>query len=316
MIQTNSTPLVSLITVNFNQLGLTCQFLDSLIRQDYKNIEVFVIDNASKENPKEHLAQHYPHVKFIGSPENLGFAGGNNLALPHVKGEFLFFVNNDAEVTEGCIARLVEMFSRRPRLGLISPLICYYPKDPNAPEIIQYVGMTRINVITARNETLGKQEVNEGQYRFAEPTGYAHGAAMMIRREVLDNVGAMWEDYFLYYEELDWGERIRKAGYEIWVQPSAKVYHKESMSVGALSPFKTFYINRNRILFMRRNVGGIKFLLFFLFLWLVTIPINSFRYLKAGQLGHLSAFWKAIIWNIYGMLGIKNQHITVLLAKK
>lgn len=308
-------PLVSLITVNFNQLELTCQFLDSLQRQDYRNIEIFVVDNASKENPEQHLKKHYPHVKFIHSPTNLGFAGGNNLALAPAKGEFLFFVNNDAEVTEGCIRTLVQMFSRRPRLGLLSPLICYYPKSPTAPEIIQYVGMTRINVITARNETLGKQEENKGQYRFAEPTGYAHGAAMMIRREVLDNVGAMWEDYFLYYEELDWGERIRKAGYEIWVQPNAKVHHKESMSVGALSPFKTYYINRNRILFMRRNVGGIKFLLFFLFLWFVTIPINSLRFIRLGQLPHLRAFWKGIIWNLYAMIGLNNQHITEVLKK-
>ncbi len=305
-------PLVSLVAINFNQLSLTIQFLESVRRQDYKNVEIFIIDNASRENPSDYLKTHFPEVKVIVSDKNLGFAGGNNLALPYAKGDYLFFVNNDTELTDGCIAKLVQLFQVRPRLGIVSPLICYFPTDDDKKagrEIIQYVGMTAINALTARNRTLGEKEVNRQQYRFALPTAYAHGAAMMISRNVMEKAGTMWNDFFLYYEELDWCARIRRAGFEIWVEPNAKIYHKESATVGALSSFKTFYINRNRVLFMRRNFGGIKFLMYLCFLVFVTIPINLFRYFTTGQFFHMRAFWRAMVWNFKDVLGMKTQTI-------
>jgi GT2 family glycosyltransferase len=274
-------PLVSIVAINFNQLQLTVQFLESIRRQDYQNVEVFIVDNASRENPSAFLKAHFPEVNLIVSEKNLGFAGGNNLAMPHVRGEYVFFVNNDTELTDGCLAKLVQLFKVRPKLGVASPLICYFPTDEDRKanrEIIQYVGMTAVNALTARNRTLGEKEINTQQYRFALPTAYAHGAAMLVKRAVFEKAGLMWNDFFLYYEELDWCERIKRAGFEIWVEPNAKIYHKESASVGALSSFKTFYINRNRILFMRRNFGGIKFLAYLFFLIFVSIPVNSLFY--------------------------------------
>ncbi|MDZ7845886.1 MAG: hypothetical protein U5L96_03410 [Owenweeksia sp.] len=104
-----------------------------------------------------------------------------------------------------------------------------------------------------RNQTRGWMEEDKGQYDQIAPTAYIHGAAMMISKKVLEEVGPMYEDYFLYYEELDWSERIRKAGYELLYRGHAKVYHKESVSTGVNSPLKLYYLNRNRLLFARRN---------------------------------------------------------------
>ena len=101
--------MVSIITVNYNQTGYTCALLDSIRRQDWKDVEVLVVDNASHENPESVITTRYPEVTFIRSERNLGFAGGNNLAVRQSKGEYLFFVNNDAEITPGCIARLVHL---------------------------------------------------------------------------------------------------------------------------------------------------------------------------------------------------------------
>ena len=292
-------PFISIITVNYNGMDFTVELLDSIRLLSYKNVEVFVVDNASKDNPQAFFNDQYPEVKFMRSENNLGFAGGNNLAIKEAKGDFLFFINNDAEMTEGCIEKLLELFQTHPKLGIASPLLCYFNENPKRnPDLIQYAGSTHLHPITARNWTIGEKEINKGQYNKPQPTAYAHGAAMMVKREVIDNVGVMFEDFFLYYEELDWCERIRQSGYEIWIEPRAKVYHKESVTVGAMSPLKTYYLNRNRIYFMRRNFSGLNLLLFSLFLIFFTIPKNLLMFLLRGQFEHAQVFIKAIVWNL------------------
>jgi GT2 family glycosyltransferase len=129
------------------------------------------------------------------------------------------------------------------------------------------------------------------------PTAYAHGAAMLLPRSVIDQVGLMNEDFFLYYEELDWCERIRKAGYEVWVEPRVRIYHKESATVQKLGALKTYYLNRNRVWFMRKHHKGLSLLLFYLFLFCFTIPKNSLLYLIKGERKNLAAFLKGVFWN-------------------
>lgn len=292
-------PLISLITVNYNGLDLTVELLNSIRKLTYSNLEIFVVDNASRENPQTFLTQHYPEVHVIRSEQNLGFAGGNNLAVRQAKGDYLFFVNNDAEITEGCLDRLISLFDQHPKAGMVSPMICYFNESKSAEaDLIQYVGMTQVNALTARNSTVGEKEWDKGQFSKPQKTAYGHGAAMMVRREVIENIGVMFEDFFLYYEELDWCERIRQAGFEIWVEPRAKIYHKESATVGTMSTMKTYYLNRNRIYFMRRNFKGLAFIGFSLFLTFVTIPKNILQFLLRGQFDHAKAFLKAVFWHI------------------
>jgi len=294
--------MVSIITVNYNQTAVTCALLDSIRRQDYRDVEIWVVDNASMENPEAVFKTEYPEVHFIRSDKNLGFAGGNNLAVREAKGDYLFFVNNDTELIDGCIARLVALFENNPAIGLASPLICYYPQEKWTEDMIQYAGMTTVHPITARNKTIGKSTWDRGQYSMPVKTAYAHGAAMMCSRRVIEEAGMMEEAFFLYYEELDWGARIREAGFEIWVEPRAKIYHKESMSVGKMSTLKTYYINRNRVWFMRRHSSGLQLLLFYAFLWCVTVPKNVLQLWLRGEREHLKAFMKGIWWNFSGTL--------------
>ncbi len=295
----SSKPLVTIITVNYNQLEITCALFDSIRRNSYPNIEVILVDNASKENPHQHVTKNYPEVLSLRSEKNLGFAGGNNLALPYVKGEYLFFVNNDAELTDNCIELLLKQFDKNPKLGIISPMLCYYPsEETNHKKIVQFAGSTPVNNFTARNKTIGNLEEDKGQYKVPKSIPYIHGAAMMIPAKVMEVTGPMDEMFFLYYEELDWSERIRKAGFEVYVEPNALVYHKESVSVGKLSTLKTYYLNRNRILFMRRNKSGIHFILFSIFFGIATLPKNAILFILKGQWDHLKAFGKAITWNL------------------
>jgi GT2 family glycosyltransferase len=291
-------PLVSIITVNYNQTAATCALLDSIRRQHYRAVEVIVVDNASREDPAAHFATHYPEALYLRSTRNLGFAGGNNLALPHAKGDFLFFVNNDAELTPAALDTLLEWMLQHPETGILSPLICYYPEQGQTEDIIQYAGMTEIHPLTGRNRTLGAGETDNGQYREAGPTAYAHGAAMLVRRAALEQAGPMQEDYFLYYEELDWCARMRRAGWQIAIEPRAKIYHKESLSTGRMGPLKTYYMNRNRVQFMRRHVRGWKLALFYGYVLCFMAPKNILQLALSGQTANLRAFCKGLWWHI------------------
>jgi GT2 family glycosyltransferase len=292
---TDPKPLVSLITVNYNQLQVTCQLLDSIRNISYPNLEIIVVDNASAENPGPHLEQHYPEIDhLILSPENLGFSGGNNLGLAVAKGDYLFLINNDTELTEGLIDAMVATFRDVPGVGIASPKIHYHSQ----PGLLQYAGFQPMATLTGRAFGIGDKEPDQGQHNQPGDTGFAHGAAMMVSREVLQKVGPMPEIYFLYYEEFDWAAHIQRAGYRIYYQPKGLIHHKESVSVGKASPLKVYYQTRNRLLFMRRNVTGWRLAFFLTYFTLVSLPKNALGFLLKRQFAHLKAFWRGAAWHL------------------
>ncbi len=299
-------PLISIITVNYNALEVTCEMIESVRRNSYPNIELIVVDNASADNPEWYLQKHYPEVKFIRSEQNLGFAGGNNLGIRECAGDFLFFLNNDAELTDGALETLLEVFVKFPRAGIASPKICYYSAKPGSEQdVIQYAGTTHVHPFTARNSTLGEGQADTGQFSKLKETAYAHGAAMMVPGTVVEAVGGLPEVFFLYYEELDWCEMIRRKGYGVYIEPNATVYHKESFSVNKISALKTYYLTRNRILFMRRNRTKTQLAGFLLFLFFFTIPKNTVQLLWQADLKKLVAFYRALFWHTQKMENLK-----------
>jgi GT2 family glycosyltransferase len=289
-----SKPLVSIITVNYNSAEITAELLRSIRGLQYPTIEVIVVDNASREDPGPRLREVFPEVRLIRSPENLGFAGGNNLGIRSAGGEYLLLVNNDTELTPGLVGGLLDIFGRYHDAGMVSPKFHYYYH----PDVIEYAGYNELNVLRGSCTMVGNREKDEGQYDMAGATHFAHGGGMMIPASVVREVGVMPECYFLYYEELDWSEQIKRKGYKIYYQPHALIYHKESMTVGKKSLIKTYYHCRNRILFMRRNVGPFALLAFTLYFIFFTIPKNSLSFLIRRETDHFKAFWKGIFWNM------------------
>ncbi|SDN00872.1 hypothetical protein SAMN05421813_1335 [Daejeonella rubra] len=287
---------VSIITVNFNQAAVTEEFINSVeINNSYFPIEIIVVDNGSDHDPIPRWNDRYNDIRFIRSKLNLGFAGGNNLALKAATGDYLFLVNNDTEFTPGLIENLVAVLDSNPKIGAISPKILYFDK----PDIIQYAGFTGMNMNTGRNRCIGQMEQDLGQYDKATgQTGFVHGAAMMIRKEAINKAGLMPELFFLYYEEMDWCEKIRKVGFEIWIEPKARIYHKESMSVGKNSLLKEYFMCRNRILFIRRNAPWFSRIIFYFHLLFLVTPRNLFSYILKGSIGHARQFLRGIWWNL------------------
>lgn len=259
---------LSIITINYNGLKDTYELLETLPLED-ESIEVIVVDNASNEDEATILEQRYPQIKVIRSKENLGFAGGNNLGIQASHGKYLFFINNDTllrckkeDVRCKMFQPLIDRLESSPKIGMVSPKIRFsWGTNP-----IQYAGYTPLSSITMRNRTIGCGEADNGQYDISHSTPYAHGAAMMVKREVIDKIGLMPECYFLYYEELDWSIMIRRADYDIWYEPTSTVYHKESQATGQNSPLKSYYMTRNRLLFAKRNINSPQRYLTYLYL--------------------------------------------------
>lgn len=153
-----------------------------------------------------------------------------------------------------------------------------------------------MNPFTLRCTARGKHEKDIGKYDKIEETHFAHGAAIMVSRKVIEHVGKMPLEYFLYYEELAWSNQIKKAGFKIYYNPNSIVLHKESMSIGKSSPMKTFYMSRNRILFAKHNLSLKERLISSVYLIFVSIPKNSITLLSNTKL--LKAYWKGILWHL------------------
>ena len=286
-------PLVSVITINYNQSAVTCKLLESLRKISYSNVEIFVIDNASPNDNPAIIKETFPEINFIQSAENLGFAGGNNLCVRKAAGKYLLFLNNDTEVDPGFLEPLVAKCEADPGIGAVSPKIKFFSQ----PDTIQFSGQAPINNYTMRSYGFGYGAVDKGQFENDSPTHFVHGAAMMVPMSVAKEVGLMPECYFLYYEELDWCSGIRRAGYQLWYVHNSIVFHKESMSIGKQTPFKTYYMNRARLLYLRRNVGGFSFLIAALYQTFVAIPKNLTVFLLTGKSGHFKAYARAIFWH-------------------
>jgi GT2 family glycosyltransferase len=288
-------PLVSIITVHYNQPTVTEEFLHSLRTTNaYKAIEVIVVDNGSTENWTPDWRVRYPEITFIRSEKNLGFAGGNNLGMQVAQGSYYFLINNDTEFTAGALGRLVAVLNQYPEVGMVSPRLHYFEDRA----LIQYAGYTALNFVTGRNRCIGQFERDRGQYDGqVGPTAYVHGAAMLVRREAIENAGLMDPHYFLYYEELDWCERIKKAGYTVYVDLDAVIYHKESVSVGKRSGLKEYFMTRNRILFLRKHAPPVTFGLFCMYFALAVVPRNLLRYVMNREYSFIPIFARAIRWH-------------------
>ena len=281
---------VSFISVNYNGIAQTSDFIKSVQANVHScPYEIIIVDNGSRNDEAAALKLQFPCIKTIRSAENLGFAGGNNLALEYAVGDYLFFINNDTEILEDHIDLLCKALEEHPDAGMVCPKICFFSDK----SIIQYAGYTPMKGFRMKNEMLGYGEKDDGSFDRAGFTAFPHGAAMLIRREAITQVGPMPEMYFLYYEELDWALMFSRKGWKIYFEPSCTIYHKDSLTTRRHGPVFTYYMTRSRLIFAQRNLEGFQRVLSILF----TRYVASFKHLIVnlmhGRLDSASAILRA-----------------------
>ena len=234
--------LITTIIVSYNTADLTCQAIKSVIDDALKNQiehEVIVVDNASSDNSVKKIKQltkKFSQVRLFENKKNLGFAKANNQAIKKAKGEFIFLLNSDAQVIPGSLTRLAHALQTNQALGIVSPLLL------NPDKTLQNQGGDLPSLFSVANQMFFLDDLPIiGQYlpspqkKFLpkkSPTymGWVAGTAMMIKSEVIDQVGFLDEKIFMYAEDVDYCWRARQQGFQIALVPEAKVIHYGSAS--------------------------------------------------------------------------------------
>jgi len=293
---------VAVVILAWNGREDTLRCLESVDALDWDDLSTIVVDNASSDGLVEAVRERFPHVELICSERNLGFAGGNNLGLraAHEAGaDYLLILNNDTVVDPGAVRELVAEAERRPDAGALCPLIYYM--DP--PDRIWYAGAGFDPRRGHNGRHTGYRERDDGQYDGVRETGRATGAAILVPRAIIDEVGYLDERLFLHVEDVEWSLRIRAAGYRVLMVPRARVWHRVSVTTGGEhSPAVAYYAVRNTLAVSSWHapLSGLAKLRRDLAIWLVAVvhvrraphPLRNLRSVmegwrdfRAGRLG-------------------------------
>lgn len=247
--------MFSVVILNYNGRGYLASCVRSVLMSDYPAIEVIVVDNASTDGSVETLRDEFggdARLTLIRNTSNLFFAGGNNAGMRAAKGDYIVVLNNDTEVEKDWLKHLAAAM-QSPAVGACQPKMMFYDQ----PTLIDNVG----GLIDRFGYTHGKASCQEdrGQYDASDEIFFAGGAALAVKKSVLDEVGLFDEDFALHWEDVDLCWRIRLRGYSVRSVPLARVYHKISLTFKQLGEQKnilaSYHIRKNRIAGLIKNYG-------------------------------------------------------------
>jgi GT2 family glycosyltransferase len=248
-------PPVSIVILTWNGKPLVQRCLPSVVATDYPNLEIILADNASSDGTAAWVAREYPEVKIVRHPENKYFAGGNNAALPHTTGRFVVLLNNDVEVPPNWLHPLVQAATEASDVAAVQPKMLQYD-DRDRFEYAGAAGgfLDRVGYPFTRGRVFDTMEDDRGQYDDARDVFWATGAALLLRRSALEEVGTLDERFEMHMEEIDLCWRLWRHGYRVRVAPQSTVYHIGGASLPQSSPRKTYYNFRNSLLMLYKNL--------------------------------------------------------------
>jgi GT2 family glycosyltransferase len=246
-------PLIAVIILTWNQRDLTLDCLASVFAIDYPSarLQVIVVDNGSSDGTAAAVRAQFSACTVLENGENLGFAEGNNVGIRYAlqgTADYVMLLNNDTIVDGAMLAHLLAVIERQPEIGIVGPKMLYY--DPP-------------NVIWCAGNELGRRPWISRRLQAGEPdsTGdltpravdFITACGILLRRQVVEQIGLLDPRFFIYYEETDWCLRAHRAGWQIYYVPAARLWHRVSAAMGATSPATDYYMNRNVFLFVSKN---------------------------------------------------------------
>lgn len=256
-------PSVGIVILNWNQEKDTSECLRSLKNLDYGNYFIILVDNGSKDGSDRNLKNEFPYVNLIKNNENLGFAEGNNIGMRHAltkQADYIFLLNNDTVIDSQVLKVLVDVAEKEPAIGILGAINYYY----DYPEKVFSAG-GHFNWWTSKLVTINGDLINKHGWRILEKAHFVPGSSIFIKRDVIEKIGMLDPDFFIYYEEADLCMRAKRAGYKVMPVRGAKILHKVAITFKRFSPVEYYLYTRNLLLFMKRNCPRLTILTFFLF---------------------------------------------------
>jgi len=243
-------PLVSIIILSYNSLKFLEKCLRSVLNTKYNNFEVILVDNASTDSSIEYVEKEFGHdyrLNIIRNERNLGFAEGNDVGARVARGNYVVFLNPDTVVDPNWLNEFVNLMEDDPAIGVCQSKLLSMENS----KILDSAGdfIDRYGVMMRRGGDW--MERDEGQYDTVDEIFSARGAAMMIRRRIINEVGLFDPAFFLTYEDIDFCWRARLRGYKVYFVPKSVVYHAGEAFTS--TSFKVFFTARNRIMALIKN---------------------------------------------------------------
>lgn len=290
-------PRVAIIILNWNGLGDTIECLEALKRIVYPDYRVIVVDNGSKGDDVRVLREGYAdYVHIIENGRNCGFAEGSNIgmryALDSFAPDYCLLLNNDVVVDPGFLTEMVRVAETDGRVGFVGPAVYDYYE----PAGLGRVGAgVRIDWWRGTTPRLRLASGGFGGHPVREVDAL-EGCCMLVRKELLDHVGLLDQEYFAYWEETDWCVRGKRAGYRVCCALNSRIWHKGQHSY--TDTFKLYYFLRNNILFMRKNADARHLAVFLVYFLCVSLPTCSLKPFLVHPLKTVGALSRALLWNL------------------
>jgi hypothetical protein len=248
-------PLVIVVVLNWNLPGETVACVNSLLDGDYPHQQVLVVDNGSTDDSVSQFRRCFgDQIDIVEIGVNLFYAGGNNVGIRwalEAGADFVLILNNDTIVASDMVSQLVRTAQDCPDVGVVAPMI-YFGDDPLR---IWALGSQRYCWLPIPRD-VGRGEIDHGQYTTPFEVDYVTGCAMMVRRSVFTQVGPFDPNYRMYYEDADLCARVQQAGFALFVEPRAKVWHRVSASAKQQTITSCYQRTRYRIRFYRQHPHG------------------------------------------------------------
>jgi len=252
-VKTINAPMVSIVIPTHNRKGKLVRLIKSILESDYPKdkLEIIVVDDASTDNTYEYVKKLFPQVKIIRNEREKLVAESRNIGIRLSEGKYIFVIDDDNIVDKHTIRELVEFMEKHPEVGVAGPIM-YFLSDPTR---IWCAGIKR-DYWTTITKIIGFNTRDNGQFKKPyESEDFPN--AFIIRREVIEKIGLFNSKLFpIHYEEADFCQRVKKAGYKVMVVPSAKVWHDiplperdKTLLLHLKNPLRAYYASRNRILF-------------------------------------------------------------------
>lgn len=293
--QRQRSPSVSILILNKDGRDFLQDCISSIQKNThYSNYEIVLIDNDSDDDSVQFVRENFPNINIIANDENLGFAEANNRGIDQTSSDYVLLLNNDTEVTPGWLTALVDFAESEDDFKIVSPKLVYENGDP------QFLGDKVILHESGVPELLNRLLILiERRYDQPKEVVRAIGAAMMIQRELLEEIGYLDEEYEFYMEEFDYCLKARSAGYKVAYTPEAVVIHK-SRSSASINPYFSFYLRRrSRIRFYLLNFTVPRLL--------AQIPIEVMTVIDSIYRGYSKWLFKAYLDSILDLSSLLEE---------